>query len=394
MVFYMYLFALFFVLYEFTTYASNDMIMPGMIQVVRDFNAPEYFVALSVSLYILGNCVFLIMAGFLAERYGKRKIILLGNLLFLIFTLLILFSQNIHQFMVWRLIQGGGLAVIAIGYALIHEKFNDKSAIKLVALMANVSMLAPMIGPAIGSLMMSYFSWQAIFILCAALSTFTLLGLYQFTPQDRVNQSTLTFFSVIKQYGKIISNKEFYKGMACSVLIITPLLIWISQAPNLILFKLNLSFKYYVIYQLISIGGLTLSSILMQFIAGNFRLYSIVRMGALFVLIGVIIVLFNKNNMDVIVMGMFITSLGEGLANGCLWRLILTIPGYSHAMLSATFGFMQALLFAIGIEVMNRFISHHHFELWSFAYSVFLFGTLGFLLLLNYISAYKNRGWN
>src|SRR6476620_6559729 len=120
MVFYMYLFALFFVLYEFTTYASNDMIMPGMIQVVRDFNAPEYFVALSVSLYILGNCVFLIMAGFLAERYGKRKIILLGNLLFLIFTLLILFSQNIHQFMVWRLIQGGGLAVIAIGYALIH----------------------------------------------------------------------------------------------------------------------------------------------------------------------------------------------------------------------------------------------------------------------------------
>ncbi len=127
----MYLFALFLVLYEFATYSANDMIMPGMIQVVNDFHAPLSYVALSLSFYILGNGIFLIIAGFLSERHGKRLIMLAGNLLFLIFTIVILFSHNIHQFILWRFFQGSGMSIIAIGYALIHEYFNDKNAIKL-----------------------------------------------------------------------------------------------------------------------------------------------------------------------------------------------------------------------------------------------------------------------
>ena len=390
----MYLFALFFVLYEFTTYASNDMIMPGMIQVVHHFQAKEAYVAQALSLYVLGNCVFLIVAGFLAERYGKRKMILGGNFLFLLFTILIIFSQSIHQFMIWRFLQGGGLAVIAIGYALIHEKFDDKAAIKLVALMANISILAPLIGPAIGSVMMSYFSWQSIFMLCAFISACALVGLYRFTPKDDVLQSTVTFWSVLKQYGVIIANKTFFQGLACSVLIIMPLLVWIGQAPTLILFKLKMDYTHYVIYQLISIGGLTVSSIVMQFIVGKFRLYTIVMLGSFIVLIAVFVAILNRNNIDAIVIALFMISLGDGLVNGCLIRLILTIPGHSHAMLSSTFGFMQALFFAIGVVLMNAFISHYHFELWSFAISVFIFGILGCLLTIRYISAYKTREWS
>src|SRR5580700_1838030 len=138
----MYLFALFLVLYEFTTYSANDMIMPGMLQVVQYFHVAEYYVAASLSFYILGNCAFILMAGFLAQKYGKRQVILLGNFLFLLFTIIIIFSHTIYEFMLWRFLQGAGLAIIAIAYAIIHENFNDRDAIKLIALMANVSLLA------------------------------------------------------------------------------------------------------------------------------------------------------------------------------------------------------------------------------------------------------------
>src|SRR3990167_8997536 len=120
----MYLFALFLVLYEFTTYAANDMIMPGMIDVVHYFRTQTFYVAYSMNAYILGQTVFILMAGFLSERYGKRRILLSGNFLFLLFTVVIIFSQNIHQFVLWRFLQGTGLAIIAIGYALIHQNFN------------------------------------------------------------------------------------------------------------------------------------------------------------------------------------------------------------------------------------------------------------------------------
>lgn len=75
----MYLFAIFFVLYEFTTYSANDMIMPGMIQVVNYFHVTKYYVAQSFSFYLLGNCAFILIAGFLSQIYGKRRIIIWGE---------------------------------------------------------------------------------------------------------------------------------------------------------------------------------------------------------------------------------------------------------------------------------------------------------------------------
>lgn len=389
----MYLFALFLVLYEFTTYSANDMIMPGMIDVVKYFHAPEYYVAFSMSLYILGNCAFLLFAGFTSERYGKRKTMLWGNLLFLLFTLAIIFSTNINEFMWWRFLQGSGMAIIVIGYALIHENFNDKAAIKLVALMANVSLLAPLIGPALGSFIMSFWTWQTIFYVSTALSIATLIGLFLFTPKENPPKTLPTINQTIKQYIAILKTKEFYQGAIVSVFIVMPLLLWISQAPNLILYKLQLDYTHYVIYQLISIGGLSTSSILMQFIVGKFRIYSIVKVGGFLILIGLLITLLGIHSIEIITMGIFVFALGMGLANGCIWRLIMTIKGFPHSMLASMEGFIQTISFAVGITLVNEYISYYQFSLFSFVSSLFIFGFIGFLLMMVYIANYRDRGW-
>lgn len=389
----MYLFALFLVLYEFTTYVANDMIMPGMIDVVHYFHAQAYYVAYSMNAYILGQCAFILIAGFLSERYGKRLILLWGNFLFLLFTILIIFSQTIHQFVLYRFLQGLGLSIIAIGYALIHQNFNDKDAIKLIALMGNISILAPLVGPAIGSIIVNYWSWPYVFIVTAVCALITLGGLYFFIPKEPVTKPTLNFSQVIRQYGCILINKEFFLGAMSASTIIMPLLIWISQAPNLILDKLQLNYFHYAIYQLISIGGLSLSSILMQFIAGKYSLYSIVKVSNSLIIVGLLIGLIGTHSIEWITSGLFIYALGMGLANGCIWRIVVTIKPFSHTTLSSMLVFVQALMFVIGIALTNEFMSHHHFELWSFSSTNFLFGLIGFILLSIYISAYRGREW-
>ncbi len=389
----MYLFALFLVLYEFTAYSANDMIMPGMLQVVQYFHVAEYYVAESLSFYILGNCAFILIAGFLAQKYGKRQIILLGNFLFLLFTVIIIFSHNIHEFMLWRFLQGVGLAIIAIGYALIHENFNDRDAIKLIALMANISLLAPLLGPAIGSVIMIFLSWQYVFVLTALIGLLSIIGLYRYIPKDHSQKSSLGFFEAMKEYGLIIKNKAFIKGVFCSGFMIMPVLIWISQAPNLILYKLKLDYTHYIIYQLISIGGLTASSILMQFIVGKYRLYSVVKTGILFMLTGLLIILVNPNNITNIAVALFFYALGMGLANGCVYRLIMTIEGYSNSMLSSMIGFLQMLFFVVGIAVINEFMNYYKFALWSFTLTLCLFGFAALVFITKYISFYRNRDW-
>jgi len=390
----MYLFALFFVLYEFTTYAANDMIMPGMIQVIHHFGSSEYYVALSFSLYVLGNGAFILLTGFLSQKYGNRRIILWGNFLFCIFSVLIIFSKSIHEFLTWRFLQGAGMTIIATSYALIHEKFNDKDAIKLIALMANISILAPLIGPALGSLIVSVLSWQYVFVVSALLSLFTFIGLYRFTPKDSLRRPRATIAHVLNQYGSLIKNKEFMIGVMGSIFIILPLLIWISQAPNLILYKLHLNFTHYAIYQVISIGGLTLSSIVMQFIVGKYRLYAIVKVGTLFMVIGLLIVLTTYTDMNAIVIGLFFYAFGMGIANGCINRLVMTLPGYSQNILSSMLGFILSVVVVIGISVINEWVSYFAFALGSFSLSLCLCGFIGLFIVTKFISSYANREWH
>lgn len=390
----MYLFAFFLVLYEFTTYSANDMIMPGMIQVVNDFHASQYYVALSMSLYILGNCSFLLLSGFLSERYGKRQIIIAGNLLFLLFTIAEIFSHSIYEFMLWRYLQGAGMAIIALGYAIIHENFDDKKAIKLAALMANVSLLAPLLGPAMGSAIMSYYTWEYIFVSCALVGFITLLGLYQYTPKDKQIKSTINLKNILQQYFLIMQNKEFLLGTFCLVFSIMALLIWISQAANLILYHLHQDYLHYTIYQLISIGGLTISSIGIQYIVGRYSLYAIVTYGNILSMLGLSISFIGFSSINMVVAGLFIYSLGIGFVNGCVMRLIMSIEGYSKGMLATLLSFFEAFLFAITIIISNQLFSYFNYNFLSFTTVNLLFGIIGFVLIIKFMAPYKERGWN
>ena len=349
----LYFFAFFLVLYELTTYLANDMILPGMVQVIKQFNASNRYIALSMSLYILGNCILILIAGSLAERYGKRLMILLGSFSFLVFTALLIFSQSIHEFMTWRFLEGCGLAVITIGYGLIHTNFNDKQAVKIIALMGNISILAPLIGPIIGSLIVSFQSWQHVFFYTLLLGTMGFIGLCYYTPRDTEPTHHVNLRSLLKQYQQLLQNKQFKQGGLCIILATMPILLWVSQAPNLILITLKQDYTHYVIYQLISIAGIPIASIAMQFIAGKYPMAGIIKTGGYTLMLGLLISVVGHQNMWIVVSGQFFYTLGLGLANGCLYRLVLSNKAYSTNIASTLLGFSQSLAFVIGITVIN-----------------------------------------
>jgi DHA1 family multidrug/chloramphenicol efflux transport protein-like MFS transporter len=164
------LFAIFFIVYEFNTYIANDMIMPGMIHVVNEFHSSLDNIAKSLSLFIIGGSSLQIILGPMCDKYGKRNILLFGNILFVITTILITLVSSIDEFLFARFLQGFGLCFIFIGYAMIHELFDDKTAVKLCSLIANISVFAPLIGPVIGSAIIINHNWRYVFIVTAVLA--------------------------------------------------------------------------------------------------------------------------------------------------------------------------------------------------------------------------------
>ncbi len=389
----LYLFALFLVTYEFTTYSANDMIMPGMLQVVSEFKSPLSYVALSLSLYMLGECCLQLWLGPLAERFGKRQIILWGNLSFLVFTCIIASAENMDQFMLGRFLQGSGMAFIAMGYALIHEKFNDKDAVKIIAIMGNVSILAPLLGPLIGGIIVSYASWHYIFILTLILGLTSLIGLYRYTPTSASKVTKLNFKQIFKHYITIAKSKNFALGVTCTILGAMPLLIWIGLAPNLILHNLHLSYKSYIIYQIITIGGLSVSSLVIQFLAGRWQFHQLILRGTIMAFGGVFLSFIGSSNINLIAAGLFIYSLGLGLANGSIMRIIMSNKNVSQSMAASLMTFSQTLSFAIGIEISDFFCDKFNYSGLSFTFACLVFALASLVLTIKFAKLNQTRSW-
>ncbi len=141
------LFPLCLVLYEFSTYIGNDMIQPGMLAVVEQYQAGLDWVPTSMTAYLAGGMFLQWLLGPLSDRIGRRPVMLAGVVWFIVTCLATLLAKNIEQFTFLRFLQGISLCFIgAVGYAAIQESFEEAVCIKITALMANVALIAPLLG--------------------------------------------------------------------------------------------------------------------------------------------------------------------------------------------------------------------------------------------------------
>lgn len=171
-------------LYEFSTYIGNDMIQPGMLAVVEQYNAGIEWVPTSMTAYLAGGMFLQWLLGPLSDRIGRRPVMLTGVVWFIVTCLATLLAQNIEQFTLLRFLQGVSLCFIgAVGYAAIQESFEEAVCIKITALMANVALIAPLLGPLVGAAWVHVAPWEGMFVLFAALAAISFFGLHRAMPE-------------------------------------------------------------------------------------------------------------------------------------------------------------------------------------------------------------------
>jgi MFS transporter, DHA1 family, multidrug/chloramphenicol efflux transport protein len=389
----LYLFAAYFVLYELTTYLSNDMIMPGMPAVVHDFNAPLSSVALSLTFYIIGGSLLQVFLGPLSDVIGKRKVMLSGCILFLIASIIIPFSHSINQFLAARMFQGMGLGFIFIGYAVIHELFNDVEAVKLTALLANIAVVAPLIGPVIGGAIIYVSHWQFIFIVSAILVSISLFGLYKYMPEGKIADPKPSLIDVLNSYKNILTHKIFMFGVATSALSVVPILGWVGLSPVIIMETMHKPFSAYLIYQSIMFAGFIVSSMVVQKVTGRFSFYQIITFGSYLALIGVILAaLFNSYSV-VFVTGIFLYAFGFGLYNGPIVRIALMDTGETTSLSASIMSLITSVFLAIGLQVSNKICEYFAYSLASFAMITLVIGIIVSSAAYRFAVINKNRVW-
>lgn len=369
------IFAVFLVLYEFLTYIANDMIMPGMLNVVTAFHGPESAIATSLTLYVLGGASLQLFLGPISDRYGRRPVMIFGALLFFLCTVAIACSNSMSQFLVARFFQGMGLCFIAvIGYATLQEIFAEMDAIRLIALMANISILAPLVGPLLGAAFIYYYSWRIIFVLIGALALIALWGLWRFMPEsvgqiktdgEQIKRVSLSLRTVAANYIKLLLNRHFMLGSIALGLAYLPCMAWIALSPIILVKGANLSVIQYGWWQVPVFGAFILGNVFLHHMTHRGTVKKLVLIASGIIISGMLFTLLlpilRSTYFLWFMPGLIIYFFGGGMLGAPLVRFILFSTTVSKGTASALMSMVSMCVQAAGIELANfLYLTHNN----------------------------------
>ena len=154
-----------------------NIFMPSMPVMPRLFNTDYATVQLTLSLFLVGLAVAQLLYGPLADRYGRRPLLLIGIALFLVGSLLALFAVSIEMLIVGRLIQAvGGCSGLVLGRAIVRDLHERDKAASVIAYMTMAMVVAPMLGPLFGGYLHDWFGWRASFVLVAVFAAIVFIA--------------------------------------------------------------------------------------------------------------------------------------------------------------------------------------------------------------------------
>lgn len=351
------LFPLALVLFEFATYIAHDMIQPGMLIVTDEFNVGPEWVSTSLTAYLMGGVVLQWLLGPLSDKFGRRPVILFGILFFAAACILTTWVDNITQFVSLRFVQGISLCFIgAVGYAAIQEAFDEALAVRMMALMANVALLAPLAGPLAGAAWLTVGSWRSMFWLFAACSILAFVVLWRVMPETAGDRShSVALPNLARSYARLAKDRQVMYGSFAIGLVFIPILTWVALSPVILMHDEGLSRMQYALLQLpvflaMIAGNLTLSKL-----AGRVPIEQPVKFAAWPILIGLSIALLasllNSHSYLFLTAGLSLYAFGAGMVNAGLYRLTLYASSEGKGSVAAMLGMISIMTLAIGIEL-------------------------------------------
>lgn len=244
--------------YEIIIYLANDMYLPALPSLIQDLDINTHLAQQSISVWFFGASAFHLIAGPLSDRLGRRPVLLFAGIVFIIATWICALTANVHILLLARFMQGAVVSTLSTaGFASIHETYDRKQAIQILALMSSIVMLAPAVGPLMGGIFLQWLSWRWIFIFLALGAIIIWLGLYFCMIESHYGLQKHMFrcSHVLIHYRQILQNKAFMLNLTIISFNILAKVAWIVGGPFLIISQFKLNTLYFGFIQVLVFGS-------------------------------------------------------------------------------------------------------------------------------------------
>ena len=214
---------------------DSTILNTSLPSIARDLNESPLNMQNAIISYVLTLALFMPVSGFLADKFGTKKVFIISLILFSLGSLLCSLSPNLTVLVVSRVIQGvGGSLMTPVGKLALIKTFDKSELLKAMNFAIIPALIGPVLGPLIGGYMVDYLSWHWIFLINLPIGILGIVLSVKYMPN---------YFSKIIDFD--------FKGFlffAAASLLLSISLEWMGNAKNitpvLLVFLMGFIFIY------------------------------------------------------------------------------------------------------------------------------------------------------
>lgn len=191
---------------------SIDMYLPGFPAIAKDLHTTIDQVQLSLTAYLVGISLGQIIYGPLLDRFGRKKPLYIGLLLYVVASVGCAFTDSVASLIVMRFLQAlGGCAGIVAAQALVRDIFPVNKTAQAFSMITLVIAVSPMIAPTVGGYVTAAVGWHYVFIVLAVITLLIIGGVYFMLPNGKEADPEMSLKpkAVMKNFYFVIKEPQF-----------------------------------------------------------------------------------------------------------------------------------------------------------------------------------------
>lgn len=237
---------------------STDMYLASLPGLGRYFSAGPEQVQLTLSVFLVGFAISQLAYGPLADRYGRRPVILGGLILFTVATIACALAPTLETLILARLLQAvGGCAGPVLGRAVVRDIYSREEAARALALLAAATSLAPAFAPVLGGILESHFGWRASFVVLTVFAVGIVSLVLLKLPETNRNPdpAATSVAGLLRNYGSLLRNRTFLSFAAALGFGYSLLFCFISGSSHVLISAFGLPPDLFGLCFMICVGG-------------------------------------------------------------------------------------------------------------------------------------------
>ena len=160
---------------------STDLYLPALPEMGNYFSASEFLVGLTLTIFFFVFAVSMVLFGPLADKFGRRPILIFGAAIYTVSSFACAEASDIYFLLAGRFFQAvGSGALITVATALIKDCFRGQLMTKILAITQALGVIAPMVAPLIGGILLTFTDWRGSFYLLTILGAINLIVAFLF----------------------------------------------------------------------------------------------------------------------------------------------------------------------------------------------------------------------